>query len=284
MVTVIPENLPGGITLYAKWEVGVYGVIMDNIINGEEYPFSTPINNGRVSITYDTEYTLPILSLGNRGYAFLGWYSGRGGTGTQYTDANGNSLVNWSDLSIVTLYPHVIDILTLTDVNVSSGTLTFNINQNLDTGVTIKSIELIKRRDVVDRITEIGGTGTYSFTGIEDQIEYEVVVTFEYSLENNSSTLTTTRSFKVKSAPNEASDTLICQTIAEILVKRNEFSSYNINNVKVCDARGDEYGAHIYNPNSASNSAINCSCSAITPDKSSDVPNSSLIILDIFET
>ena len=257
MMTIIPENHPDGITLYAKWEVGVYGVILDNVVNGIEYPYSTTMNNDRVSITYDTPYQLPILSLGGGGYAFLGWYSGQNGTGTQYTDANGNSLRNWSDVSIVNLYPHVIDILTLSDVKVSGGTLTFNVNQNLAAGVTIKSIDLIKYRDIVDSIENITGTGTYTFNGIDEQVEYEVLLTFDFDLENTDRTQTTTRSFKIKSTFNEPVDVTIGQTFAEILVKRNEFASCSITNIAVYDARGELYDAHIYYPDSANKSAIN---------------------------
>lgn len=257
IMTVIPANRPDGITLYAKWEVGTYGVILENAVNGVEYPYSTPINNDRMSITYDTSYKLPILSLGSGGYAFLGWYSGQNGTGTQYTDANGNSLRNWSDVSIVNLYPHVIDLLTLTNVNVSAGTLSFNINQNLSTGVTIKSIDLLKYRTKVDSIESITGTGTYTFTGIDDEVEYEVIVTFEYELENTSGTTTTTRSFKVKSASNVAAEIVTGQTIAEILVKRDAFASYSITGVTVLDALGETYNAYVYYPASAASSALN---------------------------
>ncbi len=256
LVTVIPPNLPDGITLYAKWQVGVYGVILDNVYNGNEYEYSYQINNGRVSITYDTAYTLPILSMGNRGYAFLGWYSGRGGTGTQYTDANGNSLRNWNDVSIVNLYPHVIDILTLTDIDITGSNLTFNVNQNLSAGVTIKSIELISHRSVVDSIADITGTGTYTFTGINEQEEYEVIVTFEYDLENSTPT-TTTRSFTVRISSSTADEVEIGQTITEILVKKSEHTSYSINNVTVYDAKGDVYDGYVYYSDSAMQSALN---------------------------
>ena len=71
------------------------------------------------------------------------------------------------------------------------------------------------------------------------------------------STLTTTRSFKIRSASKEADTVVIGQTITEILVKRNEFATYTINKVTVLDATGAEYAAHIYYPDSAFNSALN---------------------------
>lgn len=257
MMTVIPSGLPDGVTLYAKWEVGVYGVILDRTHNGIEYNYSYAITNDRVSITYGTAYTLPILKTGNQGYAFMGWYSGRGGTGTQYTDANGNSLNNWQDLSIINLYPHVVDLLTLTDVKIDNGTLSFKINQNLGTGVEITSINLIKHGMLDDCITDIQGAGIYSFTDIEPDVEHEVVVSFDYTLENAPSTMTTTRSFKIKSEISEPIKVVEGQTVAEILVKNDNFASYSIDSVTVYDARNELYAAHVYDPSASSRSAIN---------------------------
>ena len=52
-------------------------------------------NVKRFYIQYDSEYTLTVPTTPD-GYVFAGWYSETGGTGTQLTDDEGNSLADWN--------------------------------------------------------------------------------------------------------------------------------------------------------------------------------------------
>lgn len=54
------------------------------------------------NVNYNQSYTLPIPT--KAGKTFAGWYDGVGGTGTQYTDANGASLTAWTIKEDKTLY------------------------------------------------------------------------------------------------------------------------------------------------------------------------------------
>ena len=80
-----------------------------------EYGESVPVFGGyakeyiwdTVTLHYNTaSYTLPIPQ--NKGYVFQGWYDGMNGTGTQYTDALGNSLRPWDEAENVKLYAYWI--------------------------------------------------------------------------------------------------------------------------------------------------------------------------------
>ena len=68
-------------------------------------------------VTFDAPYQFIIPD--NYGYHFLGWYDGIGGTGTQYTDSEGNSLANWTGLSDITLYAkwEIVQVTVTYDVN-----------------------------------------------------------------------------------------------------------------------------------------------------------------------
>lgn len=259
-MTIVPAGIDEAITLYAKWEVGTYGVILNNVIDGVEYAYSYPIENDRKSIKYDEIYDLPILKLGNRGYAFLGWFSGENGTGTRYTDLNGNCVRAWNDVQVVQLYPYVVDIVTLTNVVYGKdNSLSFRLNQNVsgDYGIEVESIELIRNYETVDRIESIVGTGNYVFYNLPESVEHEVVVTFSYRLDNMEERFTTTRSFKVRSEERDYVQKVESETLAEIMMKRPNFATYAISSISVKDAFGADYTlAHIFTPAYANQSAL----------------------------
>ena len=55
-------------------------------------------------ITFGSSFTLS-TDISRTGYTFAGWYDGIGGTGTQYTDAEGNSVRVWDKTEDTILYP-----------------------------------------------------------------------------------------------------------------------------------------------------------------------------------
>lgn len=95
IVKNLSDEQGGDIKLYAVWEANTYRITYD-------YDGAT---NGNAAAGYDATYDLPYsLSTPTKtGYTFAGWYSGKAGGGTQYTNANGNSISNWAQTSPVTL-------------------------------------------------------------------------------------------------------------------------------------------------------------------------------------
>jgi len=84
-------NQPNGITLYADWTSNAVYTVTFNAQGGSVNPTSQ-------SVIYDTAVgTLPTPTL--TGNTFLGWYTGTGGTGTQYT-----STTTYTQTSGITLY------------------------------------------------------------------------------------------------------------------------------------------------------------------------------------
>ena len=69
---------------------------------------NTPIAGGEMygttqNVTYDSAFVLS-TDFEKEGYTFDGWYDGVGGTGTQYTDKDGNSVRVWDKAENTTLY------------------------------------------------------------------------------------------------------------------------------------------------------------------------------------
>ncbi len=76
-------------------------------IKGTEKPADGGVGSGledlQLSVTFGSTPTFCVPSA-MQGYAFKGWYDGENGTGTQYTDENGNSVRAWDKIEDVTLY------------------------------------------------------------------------------------------------------------------------------------------------------------------------------------
>ena len=81
------------VTLYAIWKANEYTISMN------------PQNDSAVTtqkVTYDESYTLSVPT--RVGYTFDGWFTEVGGNGTRLTDADGNSIANWTVADNVTVY------------------------------------------------------------------------------------------------------------------------------------------------------------------------------------
>ena len=81
------------VTLYAVWKANEYTISMN------------PQNGSSVTtqkVTYDESYTLSVPT--RVGYTFDGWFTEIGGNGTRLTDADGNSIANWTVADNITVY------------------------------------------------------------------------------------------------------------------------------------------------------------------------------------
>lgn len=81
------------VTLYAVWKANEYTISMN------------PQNDSSVTtqkVTYDESYTLSVPT--RVGYTFDGWFTEIGGNGTRLTDADGNSIANWTVADNITVY------------------------------------------------------------------------------------------------------------------------------------------------------------------------------------
>ena len=81
------------VTLYAVWKANEYTISMN------------PQNDSSVTtqkVTYDKSYTLSVPT--RVGYTFDGWFTEVGGNGTKLTDAEGNSIANWTVADNITVY------------------------------------------------------------------------------------------------------------------------------------------------------------------------------------
>lgn len=85
LVTSSKWNIAENTTLVAKWEVNTYTVSIN--ANGGT------VSANSVKVTYGKDFKLPVAT--NEYGAFIGWFYGE----TQITDAQGNSLVDWSYLN-----------------------------------------------------------------------------------------------------------------------------------------------------------------------------------------
>ncbi len=88
-------NIPSNTTLYAKWTANSYTVTLDQ----------QPGSGGTESVTATYDAPLPAISVPTReGHVFGGYYTGQGGSGTQYYTAAGASAKDWSVAGPTTLY------------------------------------------------------------------------------------------------------------------------------------------------------------------------------------
>ena len=88
------------------------------------------------NVTYDSAFTLS-TDCEKEGYTFAGWYDGLGGTGTQYTDKNGDSVKVWDKAANTTLYAKWIAYTLTTEKNIANaGTVSAYDNTNVTAGTS----------------------------------------------------------------------------------------------------------------------------------------------------
>lgn len=100
-------------TLYAHWKANTYNVTFDQ--QGG--------TGGTESITATYESPMPAIVMPSRnGYTFDGYYTEKGGSGTQYYTATGQSVRTWDQPSVATLYAKWTCVVTLDQQDGAGGT------------------------------------------------------------------------------------------------------------------------------------------------------------------
>jgi formylglycine-generating enzyme required for sulfatase activity len=141
-------NIASNTTLYAKWSANTYSVTLDRQSG----------SGGSSSVTATFGSAMPSATAPTRtGYAFGGYYTGTGGTGTQYYTAAMASVRNWDIASNTTLYAKWIG---------SQYTLTFD-RQSGSGGTTTATATFGSAMPSATAPTRTGYTfgGYYSGTG-----------------------------------------------------------------------------------------------------------------------
>lgn len=99
------EPIKPTLGVFYKWETEVFPTLIATAFQSTiiyDYQGATGDNNDEeCKVTLDENYTLAVPT--KIGYTFVGWYSAASG-GTQYTDANGQSLSIWEEFNNTTLY------------------------------------------------------------------------------------------------------------------------------------------------------------------------------------
>ncbi len=152
-------------------------------INGTSTPMAGGTTNGTVSVAFDSPFTLP-AGLTRDGYTFAGWYDGVGGTGTQYTDAEGNSVRNWDKAEDAMLYPKwVPNPYTISFVS-NGGSDVDSITQGCGSEVAAPEKPTFPGKSFVGWFTDSALTNEYHFTVMPAEnitlyakwIDYDVIL------------------------------------------------------------------------------------------------------------
>lgn len=147
------------------------------------------IDNICSNITFDSPFTLSNDIL-KEGHTFAGWYDGIGGTGTQYTDAEGNSVRVWDKAEDSTLYAKWnVNQYTISFVS-NGGSSVDSITQNYGSNVTAP-IPTWAEKSFVGWFADSGLTEEYTFdtmpayniTLYAKWIEYDVLLSYDDTTE-----------------------------------------------------------------------------------------------------
>ena len=145
---------------------------------------------GRENLVYGSAFTLPV-DISKVGYTFAGWYDGIGGTGTQYTDAEGNSVRVWDKAENTTLYPKWnVNQYTISFVS-NGGSTVDSITQDYGSAVTTPTKPTWSEKSFVGWFTDSSLTNEYHFTTMPAEnitlyakwIEYSVSISCDDTTE-----------------------------------------------------------------------------------------------------
>lgn len=131
-------SLNYGVTVYAGWNPKKFAVNMTWSNDGKEESMQD-------SVSYMTDYQLPVPENDDKTQAFYGWYSGS----IRYTDENGNSLRAYDVISEITLSARFVEVLK------------FELNKNLQEGETEKSY-YVEKGEYISLVSEITIPETYN--------------------------------------------------------------------------------------------------------------------------
>ena len=140
-------------------------------------------------VTFGSSFTLS-TDISRTGYTFAGWYDGIGGTGTQYTDAEGHSVRVWDKAENATLYPKWnVNQYTISFVS-NGGSNVDSITQDYGSTVTAPSKPTWNEKSFVGWFTDSSLTNEYRFTTMpaENITLYAKWIEYSVSLSNDETT------------------------------------------------------------------------------------------------
>lgn len=158
-------------TLYYVWPAGYSGsgnttvyISGGNPAVGGKTTGSITIDTQEYSdLTFDSSFSLS-TDISRVGYTFAGWYDGIGGTGTQYTDADGNSVRVWDKAENTTLYPKWnVNQYTISFVS-NGGSSVDSIAQDYGSAVAAPTKPTWSEKSFVGWFTDSSLTNEYHFT------------------------------------------------------------------------------------------------------------------------
>ena len=185
-------------TLYYVWPAGYSGsgnttvyISGGNPAVGGKTTGSITIDTQEYSdVTFGSSFTLS-TDISRVGYTFAGWYDGIGGTGTQYTDAEGNSVRVWDKAENTTLYPKWnVNQYTISFVS-NGGSTVDSITQDYGSAVTAPTKPNWSEKSFVGWFTDSSLTNEYHFTTMPAEnitlyakwIEYSVSISCDDTTE-----------------------------------------------------------------------------------------------------
>ena len=210
---------------------------------------------GYSDLTFGSSFTLS-TDISRVGYTFAGWYDGIGGTGTQYTDAEGNSVRVWDKAENTTLYPKWnVNQYTISFVS-NGGSTVDSITQNYGSAVTAPTKPTWSEKSFVGWFTDSNLTNEYHFTTMSAEnitlyakwIEYSVSIscddTTEISINDTVTSPDTYNATAIDTDGNPVNITVsviggtfaVGKTVAVRLVANGLYSAYatkTISNIKV---------------------------------------------------
>lgn len=140
-------------------------------------------------ITFGSSFTLS-TDISRTGYTFADWYDGISGTGTQYTDAEGNSVRVWDKAENAMLYPKWnINQYTISFVS-NGGSNDDSITQDYGSTVTAPNKPTWNEKSFVGWFTDSSLTNEYRFTTMpaENITLYAKWIEYAVSLSNDETT------------------------------------------------------------------------------------------------
>jgi len=140
-------------------------------------------------ITFGSSFTLS-TDISRTGYTFADWYDGISGTGTQYTDAEGNSVRVWDKAENATLYPKWnVNQYTISFVS-NGGSNDDSITQDYGSTVTAPNKPTWNEKSFVGWFTDSSLTNEYRFTTMpaENITLYAKWIEYAVSLSNDETT------------------------------------------------------------------------------------------------
>ena len=140
-------------------------------------------------VTFGSSFTLS-TDISRTGYTFAGWYDGIGGTGTQYTDAEGHSVRVWDKAENATLYAKWnVNQYTISFVS-NGGSNVDSITQDYGSTVTAPSKPTWNEKSFVGWFTDSSLKNEYRFTTMpaENITLYAKWIEYSVSLSNDETT------------------------------------------------------------------------------------------------